>query len=103
MLYPGLRKQLISRDSAHGLCFWDPSCGLVGPSLLGSETALPRRLPGRLSEDSPAAGSRVLQGYPFNGPGDLIPQEYLTGAGTEYVEPCLKAVFADGARCPADL
>lgn len=72
--------------------------GLLAHRYWGARLPYPTDYPVDWSEDRLAAGSRVLQGYPFNGPGDLIPQEYPTGAGTEYVEPCLKAVFADGVR-----
>jgi alpha-galactosidase len=35
----------------------------------------------------------------FNGPGQLLPEEYPAwGSGLSYVEPCLKATFADGVR-----
>ncbi|MCL4246884.1 MAG: alpha-galactosidase [Anaerolineae bacterium] len=34
----------------------------------------------------------------FNGPGQLLPEEYPAYAGPKYVEPCLKVTFADGVR-----
>jgi len=34
----------------------------------------------------------------FNGPGQMLPEEYPADAGLKYVEPCLKAAFADGVR-----
>jgi alpha-galactosidase len=35
----------------------------------------------------------------FNGPAQLLPEEYPAwGSGLSYVEPCLKATFADGVR-----
>ncbi|MCC6613917.1 MAG: alpha-galactosidase [Anaerolineae bacterium] len=34
----------------------------------------------------------------FNGPGQMLPEEYPAYAGLKYVEPCLKATFADGVR-----
>ena len=34
----------------------------------------------------------------FNGPGQLVPEEYPAWAGLSYVEPCLKVSFADGVR-----
>lgn len=52
----------------------------------------------RFDEDKLVVGSYVLQEIPFDSPGNLVPQEYPTGAGTEYLEPCLKLVFADGVR-----
>ncbi len=34
----------------------------------------------------------------FNGPGQILPEEYPAYGGTKYVEPCLKATFASGVR-----
>ncbi|HEY1015411.1 MAG TPA: alpha-galactosidase [Herpetosiphonaceae bacterium] len=34
----------------------------------------------------------------FNGPGQTLPEEVPAYGGTKYVEPCLKATFADGVR-----
>jgi alpha-galactosidase len=34
----------------------------------------------------------------FNGPAQLIPEEYPAYGGTKFIEPCLKATFADGVR-----
>lgn len=34
----------------------------------------------------------------FNGPGQIVPEEYPAHGGAKYVEPCLKATFADGVR-----
>ncbi|MCA9904132.1 MAG: alpha-galactosidase [Anaerolineae bacterium] len=34
----------------------------------------------------------------FNGPGQVLPEEYPAYAGTKYVEPCLKVTFADAVR-----
>jgi alpha-galactosidase len=35
----------------------------------------------------------------FNGPAHLLPEEYPAwGGGSKYIEPCLKATFADGTR-----
>jgi alpha-galactosidase len=34
----------------------------------------------------------------FNGPGEVLPYEYPGYAGSSYVEPCLKVVYADGVR-----
>ncbi|MBC7870393.1 MAG: alpha-galactosidase, partial [Chitinophagaceae bacterium] len=49
-----------------------------------------------------------LQDYPqpadsegwasFNGAAHVTPEEYPAYAGTSYVDPCLKATFADGVR-----
>lgn len=39
------------------------------------------------------------EGYAsFNGPGQLLPEEYPAYGGAKYIEPCLKATFADGVR-----
>ncbi len=34
----------------------------------------------------------------FNGPGQTLAEEYPAWAGLKYIEPCLKATFADGVR-----
>jgi alpha-galactosidase len=34
----------------------------------------------------------------FNGPGEVLPHEFPTYAGSSYVEPCLKVTHADGVR-----
>src|SRR5258706_11834589 len=34
----------------------------------------------------------------FNGPAQLIPEEYPAYGGVKYIEPCLKVNFADGVR-----
>ncbi len=34
----------------------------------------------------------------FNGPGQLLPEEYPAYGGTKYIEPCLKVTFADSVR-----
>jgi alpha-galactosidase len=34
----------------------------------------------------------------FNGPGQVLPEEFPVYGGLRYVEPCLKATFADGVR-----
>ncbi|CAG0927386.1 alpha-galactosidase [Thermoflexales bacterium] len=34
----------------------------------------------------------------FNGPGQIVPEEYPAHGGAKYTEPCLKATFADGVR-----
>jgi alpha-galactosidase len=34
----------------------------------------------------------------FNGPGQLVPEEYPAHGGVKYVEPCLRVSFADGVR-----
>jgi alpha-galactosidase len=53
------------------------------------------RLP-RLEDYPPPA---VPAGWAsFNGPGQLALEEYPAHAGAKYVEPCLKASFADGVR-----
>jgi len=74
------------------------STGLLAHRYWGARLPYPGDYPGDLFEDKLVTGSYVLQQVPFNGLGNLVPQEYPTGAGTEYVEPCLKLVFADGVR-----
>ena len=34
----------------------------------------------------------------FNGPGEIVPEEYPSYAGTKYIDPCLKITFPDGVR-----
>ncbi len=34
----------------------------------------------------------------FNGPGEIVPEEYPGYAGAKYIDPCLKITFADGVR-----
>ncbi len=34
----------------------------------------------------------------FNGPGEIVPEEYPGYAGTKYIDPCLKITFPDGVR-----
>ncbi|HYO87048.1 MAG TPA: alpha-galactosidase [Candidatus Limnocylindrales bacterium] len=34
----------------------------------------------------------------FNGPGQLLPEEFPAYGGVKYIEPCLKVTFADGVR-----
>lgn len=72
--------------------------GLLAHRYWGAKLPYPADYPGDLIEDKLITGSYVLQEIPFNGLGNLVPQEYPTGAGTEYVEPCLKLRFADGVR-----
>ena len=65
----------------------------------GAKLPYPDDYPGDLIGDKTAIGPYRIEGeFPFNGMGNLIPQEYPTGAGTQYIEPCLKVVFADGVR-----
>ncbi|MFN8377572.1 MAG: alpha-galactosidase [Anaerolineae bacterium] len=53
------------------------------------------RLPSH--EDYPAP--RESSGWAsFNGPGQLLQEEYPAYAGAKYIEPCLKVTFADGVR-----
>jgi alpha-galactosidase len=53
------------------------------------------RLP-RLA-DYPPAGEAVGWAS-FNGPAQLLPEEYPAPEGTKYLEPCLKVTFPDGVR-----
>lgn len=53
------------------------------------------RLPD-LSDYPPAADS--VGWASFNGPGQVVPEEYAAYGGLRYLEPCLKATFADGVR-----
>ena len=36
--------------------------------------------------------------WSFNEPAQRTPEEYPAYAGAKYIEPCLKATFADGVR-----
>lgn len=53
------------------------------------------RLP-RLEDYSPAMDS--IGWASFNGPGEIVPEEYPAYAGSKYIDPCLKVTFADGVR-----
>ena len=72
--------------------------GLLAHRYWGAKLPYPDDYPGDLIEDKLIVGSYVLPEVPFNGLGNLVPQEYPTGAGAEYIEPCLKVLFADGVR-----
>lgn len=34
----------------------------------------------------------------FNGPGQMVPEEYPAPSGLKYIDPCLKLTFSDGTR-----
>lgn len=53
----------------------------------------------RLSAASVPPAAESMGWASFNGPAQLLPEEYPAwGSGLSYVEPCLKATFADGVR-----
>jgi alpha-galactosidase len=47
--------------------------------------------------DYPAAPDSVGWAS-FNGPGQIIPEEYPTPTGLKYIDPCLLTTFSDGTR-----
>jgi alpha-galactosidase len=73
------------------------SCYALG---LNTQGLLAHRYWGpRLPYDDDYPAPRESGGWAsFNGPGQLIPEEYPAYGGVKYIEPCLKVSFADGVR-----
>jgi alpha-galactosidase len=63
--------------------------GLLVNGYWGARLPAPRDYP-----DAPPARGWAS----FNAPAHLAPEEYPAYAGPKYIEPCLKATFADGTR-----
>ncbi len=73
--------------------------GLLVHRYWGAKLPYLNDYPVDLIGDKVAIGPYMIEGeFPFNGLGNLIPQEYPAGAGAQYIEPCLKVMFADGVR-----
>lgn len=87
---------LESRSTAYSLAL-HPTGMLVhhywGPKLPDPEDYFQEQ-----ADDRIVVGSYVLQEVPFNGLGNVLREEYPAYAGAKYIEPCLKASFADGVR-----
>jgi alpha-galactosidase len=69
--------------------------GLNGAGLLTHRYWGPRLMRG---EDYPPAPDPWQEGALNNPPNQLTPEEYPAYGGVNYVDPCLKATFADGVR-----
>ena len=53
----------------------------------------------RLPQPTDYPAECVLQGWAsFNDAGQLAHEEYPTGTGLKYIEPCFKAHYSDGVR-----